>query len=132
MDNKNLICTQKDVELSRNEKEALWRMLDMIRYKARSIELDKVQPKIIRKTSLGKHCLLTIEHKIAISGCWAKSLGFMVMNIKVDRNKGELTGTRIFKIGGEYVYREYTYKLDNYRKTWRAWTRMPKEPQAWR
>lgn len=130
MNNEEVIFIKKQLELNATEKKEILNELQRIK-SSQALKRDDEQSKIIRKTDLKNRRELIIEINRPYEAI-GRSIAIGLMKVKVDTEKGVLTGVRIIKCLGRYEAEEFTFFMDNYRKTWRAWTRMPKTEQAWR
>jgi len=124
-----IMCTHKTMELSKTEKEEILQELQKARLQSELLG-PEIHPQIIRKTDLKNQTHLIVELKGAIFQ--SRPVGLAILKVKVDSEKNELSGIRIFRNSGGYVFKKYTFYLESYRKLWRAWTKMPRQIQAWK
>lgn len=60
------------------------------------------------------------------------SLADIMVDFKIDKEKGEVTAKKLFRCRGEYELETRIYFIDNYGKTWRAWAAIPtREAAEW-
>ena len=125
------ICTVRQIDMTTEEIEELLKEVEIERTR-RFLEQDD-RPKVIRKNDLKKYKALIIEHRYYPELYESYlPIGIGIMRIAIDEEKETMTGLRIMKCCGKYEVMEKTYYLDNYRKNWRAWTRMPRQKMAWK
>ena len=134
MDKEDIVYIHKKLDLDEKEQREILDELQRFRSlsAARWIEEQKEQSKIINKTDLKNHRHLVIEINRSELEPGFGPIGIGLINTRVDRGSNTLKGIRILKYAGTYQFDEITLYLDNYRKNWRAWTRMPKTGQALR
>lgn len=119
------VCSRKRIDLDMEQIEQILTKIDSL-HKSRSMwEIAT----IIRKTYLGKHEVMAVEMK-------GKLTRIGLADVKVDKEKNVLTGinvlVRTIDNKKEYMFNEYTFNLDDYRKTWRAWDGIPETGRSWR
>ena len=76
-----------------------------------------VDGKIIRKTDLKNHTVIVV--KLIIHNTF-----LALADVNVNNEKKELTGIRMLRFQGRYIYQKYTFYLDGYRRKWIAYTRL--------
>ena len=103
---------------------------------ARKFFTNEEEPRIIPVEELGEHDAAYFENNNQlldfnyVSGepiQKGPSTIDVLVNFKVDREKGTVTGKKLFQCMGKYTMQKRIYSLKDYGKTWRAWTGMPKE-----
>jgi hypothetical protein len=128
MNREDVICVHKKVELTAEKQKAILLMINRHRL---DTQFENDTSKIIRKTDLKNHDVLVIEHKFYYDGR-PRQVAVGIADVSVNMDKNTLTGFRVLRCNGIYMFEERTYYLDNYRKNWRAWTRVPNHQQAWK
>lgn len=128
MNREDIICVRKKVELAEEKQKAI---LSMINRHKLDTQFENDTSKIIRKTDLKNHEVLVIEHNVYYDE-WPRPVAVGIVDVSVNMDKNTLTGFRVLRCNGIYMFEECTYYLDNYRKNWRAWTRVPNHQQAWK
>lgn len=128
MNREDIVCIHKKVELTAEKQKEI---LSMVNRNKWDIYSEHDESKIIRKTDLKNHKVLAIDHKV-YHDSWSRPIAIGLVDVSVDMDKNTLTGFRVLRYHGAYMFEEYTYYLDNYRKNWRAWTRVPNHQQAWK
>jgi len=128
MNREDIVCVHKRVELTAEKQKAILSLINRHKW---DIHPEGDTSKIIRKTDLKNHKVLAIEHKVWYDS-WPRPIAVGVADVTVDMDKNTLTGFRVLRFNGTYMFEECTYYLDNYRKNWRAWTRVPNNMQAWK
>ena len=124
----NVVLKNKVIRLKKEEQDQLRRELSMAR--AETHAKKEEEPKIIRKTDLKNHRFMVIEHRQGPEGWRPVAVG--LMRTRVNKEEKTMTGIRILVCCGKSEFWEYTYNMDQYRKNWRAWTKMPQTIQPWK
>lgn len=128
----DIICTHQAYKAKRKEEQQIIEMLEKARFEGRP-----GFPEIIHKEDLGGYKWLLIEHRRH-----DPLLGYpsappehpilsALFDVKIDEEKGELSGIRIFTNTGKRWFVKYTYNIKQYRISWRAWTKGPAENLIW-
>lgn len=121
-----VIYTREVAELDREQAQ---RIKDGLLKIARKHEAGRYPNVIIRKNYLGDYYDMVIELKRS-----RECIG--LTDVKVDTKKKTLTGIRTLvrkdAEGMDYRFIRFTFNLDEYRKSWRAWNGTPKIGTLWR
>ena len=112
MNKEDIICTHKEVDLDKKERDMIEKMVLQWR-----LEYANVDGNIIRKTDLKNHSVIVV--KLIIHNTL-----MALADVNVNNEKKELTGIRMLRFQGRYIYQKYTFYLDGYRRKWIAYTRL--------
>lgn len=79
--------------------------------------------KVIPADELEKHdtALFELNHEFEIH----YTLSDIMVDFEVDRKAGEVTVKKLWRYQGKYEMETRIYYIENYNKTWRAWTAVP-------
>jgi len=124
---KDVICKFELIEMNPDNKEhkQIIEKLEQKRYSVQSNE----DGTIIRKNYLGRHdgVVIDIKKPHHIMG---------LVEVHVCKEKNILQGIQVLVIGPtgnrRYMFKKYTFSLDDYRKTWRAYDGQPPLVRPWR
>ena len=109
-------CIRKDVTLTDEEKKTV---LSLVNRNKLDIISGKQLMEIKRKKDLKNYRMLVV--KTIFSDIDALHLMLGLVDVNVDDEKGELTGTRVLRYRGECMFEKYLFYLKDYKKKWKAW-----------
>ena len=125
------ICRREQLIPNKKEEEQLYKKIGEM--KREMNERGDEQPEIIAEENLKNYTGLIIETKqYDIDGEeFYTKMG--LVNVKVDETRKELSGTRVLMKVGTHpaLYERMTFRLSNYGKNYRAWTKYPTERKDW-
>lgn len=124
---KDVICTFEVIRTNLDNKEQK-EILEKLKQKRYSVQ-NKRDGAIIRKNYLGRHDSVVIDIK--------KPKHIMgLVDVHVNKEKNILQGIVVLVKGPpgkrDYLFKKYTFSLDDYRKTWRAYDGQPPLARPWR
>lgn len=151
-----LILYRKEAVARRIPKAGVYKMeKEHICYIHKSIRITEEEFKSINKDLLNKHQKIKefigrdrkdaklipeeelVNHDIAFFQLlqmppaeqiyFSDSLSNIMVDFLVDREKGEVTAKKWWRFRGEVGMETRIYLLENYNKTWRAWTAVPEK-----
>ena len=125
------ICIREQFEPNKKEEEQIYKKIGKM--KREMNERGDEQPEIIAEENLKNYAALIIETKqYDIDGEeFCPKMG--LVDVKVDETRKELSGTRVLMKVGTHpaLYERITFRLSNYGKLYRAWTKYPTERKGW-
>ena len=86
--------------------------------------------KIIPVKELGKHDAALFQTLLIPHELQEYSLSDIMVDFEIDYETGTVTAKKLFRCLGRYEMETRVYYLDNYGKTWRAWSALPKREAA--
>ena len=120
-----IICIRKTIEKSEKELKEIRQTIEIESHNAMAKEAI-----LVRKTDLKNYRCIIIEIKPRQGNDYTP-IGIGLVDVRVDKEAKELIGKRLLKCAGMYEVQETRFNLNNYRKQWRAWTRIPDEVKSW-
>ena len=124
---KDLICKFELIEMNPDNEEHR-QSLNKLEKKEYSV-MNNQRGAIIRKNYLERHdsVVIDVKNQNHIMG---------LVEVHVDKEKNTLQGILVLVIGPpgnrKYMFKKYTFSLDDYRKTWRAYDGQPPLVRPWR
>ena len=124
---KDLICKFEMIEMNPGNEEHR-QILNKLEKKEYSVQNNQ-RGAIIRKNYLERHDSVVIDVKNPkhIMG---------LVEVHVDKGENTLKGIQVLVIGPpgdrKYMFKKYTFNLDDYRKKWRAFDGQPPMIRPWR
>ena len=119
----DVIYKAEMISLEPEEEKKIFGMLEEVK---RDFMWGDKKGTIIRKNYLDIYGCLVIELK-------EPKIMMSLVDVRVDREENTLSGTRIFVNASRgYLYKRYTFSLDDYRKKWRAWNGVAPKGRPWR
>lgn len=124
---KDLICKFELIEMNQGNEEHR-QILDKLEKKEYSVQNNQ-RGAIIRKNYLERHdgVVIDVKNPKHIMG---------LVEVHVDKMENTLKGIQVLVIGPpenrKYMFKKYTFSLDDYRKTWRAYDGQPPLDRPWR
>ena len=129
MDDKREICCSWTKKIIRRGKdlERCYRTIYQRRPKLRDFLGQETEPKIIARENLADYDTAFFELNTDLPDWDIRSIENVMVDYKVDTDKGIVTTENFLHCMGDYKLILITRKYDlaNYQKTWRAWTAMP-------
>ena len=127
----DLICTHRAYKAKKKEEKQIIEMLGKARTESRTGFV-----KIIQKEDLGGYRWILIEHRrydplLGLPGPPDRPTLYSMFDVKIDEEKEELSGIRIFENVKGRWFVKYTYNIKQYGITWRAWTKGPAVNMTW-
>ena len=121
----DVVCKMELIDLKPSEEKKILKKLEKREYSTQ----DNWNGRSIRKNYLGGYDSVIIDVK---NPRHIMSL----VEVKVDKENNTLQGIQVLVIGPPgnrtYMFKKYTFSLDDYRKTWRGYTGYPPINRPWR
>ena len=127
MEKKDVICKVELIEMNPGNEEHR-QILNKLEKKEYSVQNNQ-RGAIIRKNYLERHdgVVIDVKNPKHIMG---------LVEVHVDKWKNTLKGIQVLVIGPpgnrKYLFKIYTFSLDDYRKKWRAYDGQPPLDRPWR
>ena len=114
--------SKKGIEINRRFTRAAFERFDFMKR-------PKTDAKIIPVEELEMHkiALFQNNHPLELN---EYSLSDILNNFEVNRETGKVTAEKIWYRLSNFEIEKRTYYIENYNKTWRAWTALPEDDQA--
>ena len=124
---KDVICKFELIEMNQGNEEHR-QILNKLEKKEYSVQNNQ-RGAIIRKNYLERHdgVVIDVKNPKHIMG---------LVEVHVDKMENTLKGIQVLVIGPpenrKYIFKKYTFSLDDYRKKWRAYDGQPPLDRPWR
>ena len=134
MNRDDITCVLQAIKASKKEENRL----AVLHRKARIEAYTKEEaPTIIKKEDLKNHEWMIVEIRnntqfIGIDDDFPSSTKIACIDVKVNDEKGELSAVRtMYTRGKGFWFEQYTFFMEKYGKTWRAWTGPTAKSPVW-